>query len=366
MKDMKQPARLRLEAPSPKTAAAEKSFNPTIQNKPSLPPINWSSIGAQPPQPLITPANSLPQSSIVILTWADAEWAAMEHVFCNSATAMTYSARNDSSWAGWQKYDKNLPTVAASLKWTYWGWYRQVQLGSTKVLLFKSNTHLDWPGDQYLESLINTLIDDVKPKLIMSIGTAGGAQVADHVGTVNVVRAGTLYEKAQPQSAWPDYSNTWSPNWSILKKAAFNSLLFPIPTLQSDLQSLCSQFNTHYKYTYTLNDLNPGNLNMGDPTPKLNNMTAAGTPLLSTDSFVVANTAGNLKTFACVEMDDAIIAKVCAGRNTPFGFVRNISDPAQSASLPAEAQAHWGQTIYDCYGFYTSYNGALAAWAMIN
>jgi hypothetical protein len=37
----------------------------------------------------------------------------------------------------------------------------------------------------------------------------------------------------------------------------------------------------------------------------------------------------------------------------------------QSAAQPAKMQGNWGSTIYDAYGFYTSYNGALAAWAML-
>jgi hypothetical protein len=49
-----------------------------------------------------------------------------------------------------------------------------------------------------------------------------------------------------------------------------------------------------------------------------------------------------------------------------FGSVRNISDPVQNASLPPAFQAHWGQAIYDAYGFYTSYNGAIAAWAILS
>ena len=64
-------------------------------------------------------------------------------------------------------------------------------------------------------------------------------------------------------------------------------------------------------------------------------------------------------------MDDAIIGKVCDAAGVAFGFVRNISDPVQNASLSAEIQGNWGGTIYDAYGFYTSYNGALVAWATL-
>ena len=120
---------------------------------------------------------------------------AHEHVFCGSQNSMPYSARNNPSKSGWTKYDKNVPTIPNSPDWTYWGYFRQVQIGDTTVLLFKSNTHLDWPGQQYLAALINQLITDVNPKLIRSIGTAGGAQVADHVGTVTVVHAGTNLRK---------------------------------------------------------------------------------------------------------------------------------------------------------------------------
>jgi hypothetical protein len=28
-------------------------------------------------------------------------------------------------------------------------------------------------------------------------------------------------------------------------------------------------------------------------------------------------------------------------------------------------QGNWGSAVYDAYGLYTSYNGAVAAWAML-
>jgi nucleoside phosphorylase len=64
-------------------------------------------------------------------------------------------------------------------------------------------------------------------------------------------------------------------------------------------------------------------------------------------------------------MDDAIIAKVCSAADVSFGFIRNISDPVQNASLPPEVQARWAQAMYDAYGFYTSFNSALTAWAVL-
>jgi hypothetical protein len=366
MRSEKHPKRLQPSAPQAKTA--ETSFNPVIKNTPALPAIDWSKIGAQAPTLLDSPADELPQADVVIITWAGAEWAAMEHVFCTSSSPMPYSDRSQGSWDGWQKYDQDMPKYSGSggEQWSYWGYYRLAEIQGSKVLLFKSTTHLDWPGEQYLEDLIYRLIEDVKPRLLLSIGTAGGARTTDHVGTVNVVRSGTLYAENEPPSKWPVYANEWEAGWTIISEKNFHGLLFPVPTKKSDLQSLCEQFNKYYGTSYTLSQLNPGNLNMGNAQPQLNNMTPQGTSLLTTSTFVVATTGGNFNQFACVEMDDAVIAKVCQSKQTAFGFVRNISDPVQNAALPQKVQGNWGSAIYDAYGFYTSYNGALAAWAIVD
>jgi len=353
------PARLLVSA-ALSTEEFSKKFRPNITNSPPLPVIDWSAAGQQVPKLPTTP-NQLPSADAVVITWAEAEWAAMQHVFCNSNAAMPYSERNESSWNGWIKYSDGAPSA---LK--YWGYYRLVQIGSANVLLFKSNTHYAASqGEQDLEALTNRFIQTVKPSLILSIGTAGGARTADPVGTVNVVHADTLYESNQPQSNWPNYASSWSPDWTLINGKSFGKLLFPIPTTAADLKSIVAQFNQFYSSNYTMDQLNPDNLNMGASTPAINNLTAQGTPLVTAKSFVVATTSGNLSNFACVEMDDAVIAKAASGK-TKFGSIRNISDPIQNAALPATFQGHWGEAIYTAYGLYTSYNGAVAACALLN
>ena len=347
------------------TADVTKRFQPTIQHAPAVPAVDWAAIGKKAPVPVNATGSELPTADAVVITWADAEWAALNHVFCNSSTPLAYSDAGKGSWTGWVKYDKDLP-AQSDKTWTYWGYYRLVEMGSSKVLLFKSNTHLDWPGESILEKLIDRLITVVKPSLILSAGTAGGAQTGDHIGTITVVRSGTLYETDKPQDQWPEYANAWQAKWSDVNLAGFQKLLFPIPTVKTDLESLCSQFNKFYQTNYTLAQLDPNGLNMGDAEPALHNLTPAGTPLLTTDSFVVATTAGNLASFACVEMDDAIIAETCVAAKVAFGFVRNVSDPVQNVALPAKAQGNWGEAVYTVYGMYTSYNGALTAWAVLD
>ena len=58
-----------------------KKFEPVISNTPVLPAVNWAAIGNRSTLPT-TPPGELPNADAVVITWTDAEWAALEHVFC--------------------------------------------------------------------------------------------------------------------------------------------------------------------------------------------------------------------------------------------------------------------------------------------
>jgi len=335
-----------------------------LADAPPLPPVSFAAVGRAAPVLPATPAGQLPKASAVVVTWAEAEWAALQHVFCAGGSSMPYSDRSRGSWPGWQEYSSDMP-AGAPAGWTYWGYYRLVEIGGKPVLLFKSNTHLDFPGAPYLEALIDLLIQRVAPSVILSTGTAGGAKPQDHIGTVRAVSAGTLYETGRPQADWPLYENAWRPADTLLANPSFGQLLFPVPTRTGDLETLCAQFNRQYGSSYTLSQLNPDGLNLGDPSPQIDDQTGGGTSLLTASTFLVGNSAGTYQAYACIEMDDAVIGEACAASRTPYAFVRNLSDPVQNAALPAKAQGNWGSAIYDTYGFYTSYNSAVAAWAML-
>jgi hypothetical protein len=343
-------------------ASATSGF--ALADAPPLPPVDFAAVGTVAPVLLTTPAGQLPKASAVVITWAEAEWAAMQHVFCAGGNSMPYGDRSRATWSGWQEYSSDMPGDAPA-GWTYWGYYRLVEIGGSPVLLFKSNTHLDFPGAQYLQALVDLLIRQVAPSVLLSVGTAGGAKPQDHIGTVRAVSAGTLYETGQPQADWPLYENAWQPGETILTNASFKRLLSPPPTRSSDLESLRAQFNRQYGSSYTLSQLDPDGLSLGDASPQIDNQTGGGTSLLTASTFLVGNTAGTYQSYACIEMDDAVIGEACAASRTPYGFVRNVSDPVQNSALPPKAQGNWGSAIYDAYGFYTSYNSAVAVWAML-
>ena len=201
----------------------QKSFEPVISTTPDLPVIDWGGVGQAAPVLVGASGSGLPAADAVVITWADAEWAAMQHVFCASGTAMPYSDRNTGSWGGWTKYAAGMPSAKVS-GWSYWGEWRLVEIAGKRVLLWKSNTHLDFPGQTQLTAMMEMLLKAVKPGLVVSIGTAGGAMVGDHVGTVRAVSAGTLYESGKAQGSWPECANGWSAARTVLHKAGFGEL----------------------------------------------------------------------------------------------------------------------------------------------
>lgn len=351
-----------------KQAERSGSFYPKMGQMPAVPPVDWSAVDAEAPEPQKIKPDTLPEADAVVITWAEAEWAALEHVFLESDRPLAYYERSNSHWPGWEKYDKDMPYYRGQdyEDWNYWGYYQLVEVGSRKVLLFKSNTHLDWPGKRYLEDLIRRLAKTVKPKLILSIGTAGGARTEDHVGAVNVVNSGTLYDAHTPPDRWPNYRSSYKPDWSTVEKCGFEKLVFPVPADKDRLELLTQEFNSYYGTQYKLSDLDPEGLNLATDEPAVSNLVPYRVPLLTTSTFVVGTDDGKFQDFACIEMDDAVIGKVCKEEKVGFGFVRNISDPVQSAQLPTETQGDWGSAVYDVFGMYTSYNGAVVAWAMLN
>ena len=291
----------------------------------------------------------------------------MEHVFLRSDEPLAPSSGHRSDWSEWRKYDRDMPkfTGRDSESWNYWGWYTLVEVAGKRVLLFKSNTHLDWPGARYLKDMIRRLLEDAKPKLLLSIGTAGGARLTDHLGAVQVVNAGALYNPKAPSSKWPVYASGYRPAWGMMKKSGFKNLLMHIPATSTNLKELARQYNSFHSTSYTMEQLDPLKLNRPTRLPAINDLAAKKVPLLTTATFVVGTTDGKYKAYACIEMDDAVIGQVCKKAGVDFGFVRNISDPVQNAKLPSSVQGDWGSAVYSIFGMYTAYNGAVTAWGLL-
>jgi nucleoside phosphorylase len=95
-----------------------------------------------------------------------------------------------------------------------------------------------------------------------------------------------------------------------------------------------------------------------------------GTALLTTDYYYIA-TGTDSAQWSVLEMDDAVIAYVAGQHGIEYAFVRNISDPlvpntgGGGQTIPDDVRGRWSGLIYEEFGFYTSFNGAITTWATI-
>jgi nucleoside phosphorylase len=352
-----------------------------------LPAIDWSSVGQSAPSPVAVtyggPSQSLPRADALVMTWTSAEWAAMDHVFLRSAQAQSPSAALPSP-SSWYLYDKGAPTSGSGAN-RLWGYYQLVRIAgadstSRTVLLFKSDAHLAHPP--YLAGLTQEFRDvvaDVQPSRVYSIGTAGGATDLQNLGDVAVTNSAMCRLTLSENSASPENGKTF------VCSDFFPSLTGLLPQVQQKLFFKLSGVATTAAWQrifdeakrdsrnaslgpYSLADLMNGPIepqNLGEPKA----VGFKGTPLLTTDTYFIA--PGNSPGYAALEMDDAVIAAAALQLGIPFAFIRNISDAViaqkdlKGAPIVDAARQAWSSAQYDHFGVYSSFNGALAAWATL-
>ena len=98
-------------------------------------------------------------------------------------------------------------------------------------------------------------------------------------------------------------------------------------------------------------------------------------PILTTDYFESGTTTNRLDAEgAGVEMGDAVlglaVSELIEDERPRWLLIRNMSDPVINGDLPAKKfhlneQTTWAVAFYTAYGYYTSVNGAIVAWAVI-
>ena len=352
-----------------------------------LPAVDWSLVGQQAPvlkqMAYKGPSTSLPKADAVVITWTSAEWAAMDHVFIRSSKSVSPSgaAPADKSWYLYSKGAKSGGNTSNPL----WGYYQLVTLTdgtghSRDVLLFKSDAHLSHPP--YLAGLTRELQDviaDVQPSRLYSIGTAGAATTAQNLGDVAITNAAscrlTLPENdGSPESGQTYTCTTFFPNTTNLLPKVQDSLFYKLSTVATaqEWQRVLTQAQREPRdkslAPYSLQDLmnapiNPTNL--GNPKA----VSFRDVPLLTTDYYFIAE--GDSPQYAALEMDDAVIAAAASALKVPFAFIRNISDAVivskdqRGGTIPEAARAAWSSEQYNHFGVYSSFNGALAAWATL-
>jgi hypothetical protein len=357
---------------------------PDVGPLPPLPIVDWARIGSRAPVPLADlydgPDAALPKADVAVLTYTDPEWSALDHVFLNSSATRPPSSRE---WEqAWHPYRRDAPRTTTKIPGPpLWGLYRLVDVvtpngKARRVILFKCDTHLAHPP--YLAGLaqfVGQVLDETGAGWIWSIGTAGGSRLEACLGDVVVTNAAHITLRLSENAKSPINNRTFTGTAfppTTRFAAVQNHLFFDIATVVTTprLERLIDELRVKDPHAAGLTfadlvnePLSPKNLRRSRILPM------KGTPLLTTDYYYIAGGAAATK-WAALEMDDAVIAWVAAQKRRSYTFARNISDtvvPSKAKGKPIAdpIREDWSGQIYEHFGLYTSFNGALATWAAL-
>lgn len=349
-----------------------------------LPPIDWAATRhpelAPKPEPTPEPKNHdpLPEADVVVITWTRAEWDALDYVFTDerSLPDPPDDVVWDNKWRSWRRdfytiypdlWSRRLigayqrmgtGTPALNRGAERWGSYFRARVGSKRVLLLKSELHLNQDGERLpVAALVRRCVLETGASLVLSTGTAGGVDAEQVLGDAMVTNAARFrLDQEFGNAAFNNVVHTSSYNPPDTMVEAANKIFMPVPEIEMVPPT------AHFPEGTRLEAEDR------PPTMKIDPR-----PILTTDFFEFGTTRNGLEREGCAcEMGDAVIGRVIDelneerdGEDVRYGFIRNVSDPVINGDLPGELQTAWAVLTYQRLGLETSYNGSIATWALI-
>jgi nucleoside phosphorylase len=247
-----------------------------------------------------------------------------------------------------------------------------------KVLCMKSELHLNQDGIKTgegtatlpVKDFFKQIIDEVKPRVVLTIGTAGGVFDQFELGDTVITRAAKFRLQMEFRNEAFN-GKTYRSDWQIPTQR-FPDALAMMATVAPDLvEPPFAPPTKRYRFkrkpiTAPANKPDIKLEQGGRDMPEFH-------PILTTDYFEYGTSANRLdREGAAVEMGDAALGLACSELADPpkWAVVRNMSDPVINGDLPAKEfrlneQTTWAVGYYTAYGKHTSICGALATWAVI-
>jgi hypothetical protein len=312
-------------------------------------PIPWPAGQAPTPSPLsVAPQEDapLPQFDYLVVTWTVAEAKCLADTLTPGYPSKT----------AWYDYAHNftaefLPLIrrgAPAREAKRLGSWFPTQIGNKSVMCFKSELHLSQDGPKMpIAALWQQLIAEVRPKLVITTGTAGGIGAGVELGDV-VVAKSVRFDCMKEFKSKPFHASSYD----------------------------CSTLNTaSVAVAQQLFSANAGHLPATSRPPAIFAAASADVPLpdvVTTDFFAFDDTSNTFDLQGlggAVEMGDAVLGFVTheLATTAPLWIaVRNASDPEiDSAGLTEKEAATKAAQIYERYGYWTTIPSAITCWALI-
>jgi hypothetical protein len=296
------------------------------------------------PKPRGTGNNPLPRADVLVVTWTVDEGHALSRVLTPGKDSRNdYVSYKHNFAAISKKMRRGCPALLAKRLGAYW----TTTIGQKSVVVFKSDSHMSQDGPQLPNvDVWRQIIDEVKPRLVITTGTAGGIGKQFEVGDVivsPVVRFDCISKfKSEP-----------------FAKAHYSS---------------AAAKTTHFAAARTLFKANAAQLPKDNTRPpKIVRVTpkALGSSVVTTDFFGFDTSDNHYKLWGLgdvSEMGDAVLGLVASeiGKSAPRWLaIRNVSDPQIKAEGTLKQQAAVAAQIYKGFGRLSSVCSAITCWASI-
>jgi nucleoside phosphorylase len=316
----------------------------------------------------------LPRADVLVVTWTAAEMLAL-------ADTLTPGVNPRTRWYRYARdFESYLPEIrggAPARAARRLGSYYPTRIGSRSVLCVKSELHLNQDGVATgagkatlpVARFIKQMYAEVRPKLVITVGTAGGTLANAELGDVMItrsVRFKCTKEFRNEPFATQEYRSTASIRRKHLTAARSLMGVHAGELTEPDFGPPTERYEFGPNLPGHVN--RPNMLIEGDDFPK-------GLPMLTTDFFEFGTSTNGLDQEGCgVEMGDAVFGLVAEelGPSSPKWLViRNASDPRINGNLPVgppsalDMQAHWAVWYYEAFGYWTSVMSAIATWSQI-
>jgi hypothetical protein len=313
-------------------------------------PIPWPKGQEPTPAPLArtpSPASALPGCDYLVVTWTVEEAKCLADTLtpgypCKKAW-YPYTHNFESEYV--PIISKGAPSIQDSHRL---GSYFPATIAGKRVLCFKSELHMDQDGPELpIAKLWAQMIAEVKPKLVITTGTAGGIGSVVELGDV-VAAPSVRFDCTTKFKSRPFHNGVYA--CSKLKSTTF-------PVAQQLFQA------------------NVSHLPPAARPPRIFTQAGAGvtiTDVVTTDFFAyddTSNTFGLQGLGLAVEMGDAVLGMVIQQLGTAaprWIAVRNASDPQiDSTGLTKKEAGNKASQIYERFGYWTTIPSAITCWALI-
>jgi nucleoside phosphorylase len=311
----------------------------------ALAPIQWPDGLAPRGAPYNLAADQpLPRADVVVVTWTVAEGQALADVLTPGLPSVSWKPYAHQ----WSSYEPQLTSRSPARQAGCLAYVANVKIGNVNVLLLKSELHLATDAiSAPIVALWQQIVDEARPNLVITTGTAGGIGAATQLGDVFVVT------NAKFNCTRDFRTKPWAQQ------------LFTGPAIHAE---------SHAGSFGALTAPNAGHLFPVATRPPVLTFGAAAGGVETVDYFGFANTTDsfgivrNYPDARTEEMDDATLPLALAQLPSPplWCSIRNASDPQVSSDIgDLDAQQRWANQIYKRYGYWTTVGSAIATWTVI-